>query len=107
MPEVETGTNPIDRTVAHLLFHRPSELSGKHPDTPESPVSTKLPLDHKLTGTTKLPVGSLPDRMQAKQNFSQQASKNSCPLVDLQPVNQSKSSIYLDGSENASIIESV
>lgn len=22
----ETGTNPIDRTVAHLLFHRPSEL---------------------------------------------------------------------------------
>ncbi|EPS67716.1 hypothetical protein M569_07059 [Genlisea aurea] len=27
--DVETETNPIDRTVARLLFHRPRELSGK------------------------------------------------------------------------------
>lgn len=25
MPDAETDTNPIDRTVAHLLFHRPPE----------------------------------------------------------------------------------
>ncbi|KAJ6907074.1 protein LNK2-like isoform X2 [Populus alba x Populus x berolinensis] len=47
MPEVETETNPVDRTVAHLLFHRPMDIPGKHPDTPESPFSTKLPCEHK------------------------------------------------------------
>jgi hypothetical protein len=25
--DVETGTNPIDRSIAHLLFHRPSDAS--------------------------------------------------------------------------------
>ncbi|KAL3622608.1 hypothetical protein CASFOL_034019 [Castilleja foliolosa] len=39
MPHVETDTNPIDRTVAHLLFHRPLEFSGKPAETPESPLS--------------------------------------------------------------------
>ncbi|EPS58886.1 hypothetical protein M569_15924, partial [Genlisea aurea] len=29
VPDVETETNPIDRIVAHLLFHRPPDLSGK------------------------------------------------------------------------------
>ncbi|KAH8512688.1 hypothetical protein Peur_056519 [Populus x canadensis] len=47
MPEVETETNPVDRTVAHLLFHRPMDIPGKHPETPESPFSTKLPCEHK------------------------------------------------------------
>ncbi|XP_042395872.1 protein LNK2-like isoform X1 [Zingiber officinale] len=37
---VETGTNPIDRTVAHLLFHRPSELSTRavKEEIPQSPA---------------------------------------------------------------------
>lgn len=39
MPDVETDTNPIDRMVAHLLFHRPLEFSGKPSDAPSSPVS--------------------------------------------------------------------
>ena len=47
MPEEETDTNPIDRTVAHLLFHRPVDFAGKHP---ESPVSTKIPCEHKTVG---------------------------------------------------------
>nr|XP_025639556.1 protein LNK1-like [Arachis hypogaea] len=25
--DVETNTNPIDRSIAHLLFHRPSDAS--------------------------------------------------------------------------------
>ncbi|KDO41931.1 hypothetical protein CISIN_1g0050322mg, partial [Citrus sinensis] len=28
MPDAETETNPIDRAVAHLLFHRPLDLPG-------------------------------------------------------------------------------
>nr|TKS08896.1 uncharacterized protein D5086_0000101950 [Populus alba] len=59
MPEVETETNPVDRTVAHLLFHRPMDIPGKHPDTPESPFSTKLPCEHKTMGLAKLSTGSL------------------------------------------------
>lgn len=37
---VETGTNPIDRTVAHLLFHRPSELLTRavKEEIPQSPA---------------------------------------------------------------------
>lgn len=41
MPEAETDTNQIDRTVAHLLFHRPTESSGNL-EIAESPSSTKL-----------------------------------------------------------------
>lgn len=41
MPEAETDTNQIDRTVAHLLFHRPIESSGNL-EIAESPSSTKL-----------------------------------------------------------------
>lgn len=26
--DMETGTNPIDRSIAHLLFHRPSDASA-------------------------------------------------------------------------------
>ncbi|XP_063941088.1 protein LNK2 isoform X1 [Daucus carota subsp. sativus] len=40
-PEGETDTNPIDRTVAHLLFHRPIELS-ENLETAESPRSAKM-----------------------------------------------------------------
>ncbi|THG00871.1 hypothetical protein TEA_011181 [Camellia sinensis var. sinensis] len=62
MPDMETETNPIDRTVAHLLFHRPAELSGKHPETPESPVvSTKLPSERNTRGLLSLPRGFFPD----------------------------------------------
>jgi len=25
--DIETDTNPIDRSIAHLLFHRPSDSS--------------------------------------------------------------------------------
>ncbi|KAI6675964.1 hypothetical protein NL676_036760 [Syzygium grande] len=42
---VETDTNPIDRAVAHLLFHLP--FSTKLPGTPGSSISLKLPHKHK------------------------------------------------------------
>ncbi|KAJ6853076.1 uncharacterized protein M6B38_250920 [Iris pallida] len=48
LTDAETYTNPIDRTVAHLLFHRPSEQSIKpaNNETPQSPISNyKLPLN--------------------------------------------------------------
>ncbi|KAI4382959.1 hypothetical protein MLD38_008847 [Melastoma candidum] len=45
--DAETDTNPIDRAVAHLLFHRPMELSIKHPETPESSMSAKLNMERQ------------------------------------------------------------
>ncbi|XP_047338605.1 protein LNK2 [Impatiens glandulifera] len=49
--ETETETNPIDRAVAQLLFHKPlesaSSSSGKHPHSPESPGSAILPHEKK------------------------------------------------------------
>ncbi|KAI4384632.1 hypothetical protein MLD38_002754 [Melastoma candidum] len=49
--DAETDTNPTDRAVAHLLFHRPMELSVKHPETPESSMSAKLNMDrHAQSG---------------------------------------------------------
>lgn len=29
--DMETDTNPIDRSIAHLLFHRPSDSSIEPP----------------------------------------------------------------------------
>ncbi|TYJ36346.1 hypothetical protein E1A91_A05G301200v1 [Gossypium mustelinum] len=102
MSEAETETNPIDRAVAHLLFHRPLELSGKHTETPESPASVKFPFEHKPAGLMSLPMGCVSDKSQVKQNLSHQMSKVPSPLVDSQPVEQFKSSPCIDTSENAS-----
>lgn len=102
MSEAETETNPIDRAVAHLLFHRPLELSGKHTETPESPASVKFPFEHKPAGLMSLPMGCVSDKSQVKQNLSHQVSKVPSPLVNSQPVEQFKSSPCIDTSENAS-----
>ncbi|XP_059430332.1 protein LNK2 [Corylus avellana] len=102
MPEIETETNPIDRTVAHLLFHRPLESPGKHPDTPESPISAKLPCERKAAGLANLPMGYLLESSKSKHNFPHQGSKNSCPLAESQHADQFKSSPCIDTSENAS-----
>lgn len=67
IPDMETQTNRIDRAVAHLLFHRP-ELSGKHPQTPESPSSTKLPCEISTSGLLSSPREFLPYNRRGKQN---------------------------------------
>lgn len=100
MPDAETETNPIDRTVAHLLFHRPLELSGKHPETPESPASSKFPFDRGTISFLNLPTASLPETSNVMQNFPYQGSKDSCPIPETQHVDQFKTT--LDTSENAS-----
>lgn len=102
IPEMETETNPIDRTVAHLLFHRTLEMPGQYPDTPESPVSAKLPCEHKAGGLVNMPMGCLPE---SKQNFPHQGSKTSHPLAESQQGDQFKSSPCVDTSENASTNE--
>ncbi|WCJ39043.1 hypothetical protein M5689_020065 [Euphorbia peplus] len=92
MSEAETETNPIDRTVAHLLFYR--DMSGKHPDTPESPASRKLPSEQRALGTTTSSIG-LPEAGKSIQSYSG-------PSGDSQSTSQYKSSVRIDTSENRS-----
>ncbi|CAN8254576.1 unnamed protein product [Cochlearia groenlandica] len=48
IPDTETVTNPADRTVAHLLFHRPFDiLAAKHMEEPESPSSSRMGTEEK------------------------------------------------------------
>ncbi|XP_022764807.1 protein LNK2-like [Durio zibethinus] len=102
MSDAETETNPIDRTIAHLLFHRPLELSVKHPETPESPASTKFACEHKSAGLMSLPMGCLSDNSQVKQNLTHQVSKVPSSLMDPQHVEQFKNSPCIDASVNES-----
>ncbi|KAL5570422.1 hypothetical protein UlMin_026997 [Ulmus minor] len=100
LPDAETETNPIDRTVAHLLFHRPLELSGKQPEASESPVSpTKLPSERKHAAVVNLPTCCLTETSKDKQSFAQQESKDYSPLAE---PDQYRKSTCLDTSESAS-----
>jgi hypothetical protein len=47
--DVETGTNPIDRSIAHLLFHRPSDASVMPANNAFSPKSHALVSFHTLS----------------------------------------------------------
>ncbi|KAA8519141.1 hypothetical protein F0562_013385 [Nyssa sinensis] len=94
LPDVETETNPIDRTIAHLLFHRPLDLPGKHPENPESPVCTK-----SISGLTSLPKGYLPESSKHEPNLSHEGSKISCLFVD---GDHSKNSPCIESSEHES-----
>ncbi|XP_020533899.1 protein LNK2 isoform X2 [Jatropha curcas] len=86
IPEAETETNPLDRTVAHLLFQRPLELSGKHPDTPDSPASSMLPSEQKALGIAKPSMGCLPEIVKSRKIYPHQC----------------KSSVCIDNTDNAS-----
>ncbi|XP_010273217.1 PREDICTED: protein LNK2 [Nelumbo nucifera] len=82
--DAETETNPIDRTVAHLLFHRPLEIPAKHAQDGEvlkSPVSTKLPSGPKIDDLVNLPVGSLSESSTEKLSISHQGPNSSCALA--------------------------
>ena len=99
MPDVETETNPIDRTVAHLLFHRPMELTQNYSDKLESPISTKC--ESKAANPLNFPVSCLPDEdSKNNQQLSHLGFKN--PWVDAQSMDQIKNNPCIDMSENAS-----
>lgn len=99
MPHVETDTNPIDRTVAHLLFHNSLEFSGKPAEMPESPLSASLPFKCKGDSLKNLAKDSFDDSSENTYMTSSQGSKTHGLFSQ---GNQSKNSSCLDTSENAS-----
>ena len=96
LPDGETETNPIDRIVAHLLFHRPPELPGKHSEASESPCSTKMQNENRTAY-----LANVPETFTNKQSLVHQESKVYLPLIEPE---QYKDSPCVDNSENASSI---
>ncbi|KAJ8900298.1 hypothetical protein K2173_024938 [Erythroxylum novogranatense] len=88
IPEEETKTNPSDRTVARLLFHRPFEFSRKHSGRSESSVSTELS-KYKSEGIAKPSASCLQDTIKLKQNLDG-GSENSFFLSDPRSIIQCK-----------------
>ncbi|XP_042009987.1 protein LNK2-like isoform X2 [Salvia splendens] len=74
--DAETDTNPIDRVVAHLLFHRPLDFSGKPSDAPDSPLSPNLPFEKKANPTVSLTKGRFAESFGNTQIISPQGSKS-------------------------------
>ncbi|CAK8564607.1 unnamed protein product [Lathyrus sativus] len=102
MPDVETETNSIDRTVARLLFHRPLELTGNYSDKLESPISTKVQCENKAADQVDFSMRCLQEEdLRCNQHFSPLGLENHRPSFAVQPVNQVKSSLGIT-SENAS-----
>ncbi|KAK8469248.1 hypothetical protein PHAVU_005G029800 [Phaseolus vulgaris] len=101
MPDVETETNPIDRTVAHLLFHSPMVLTQNSSDKLESTVSTKVQCESKAANLVNFPMSCLPDEdSKNNQQLSHLGLKNS--WFDAQSMDQIRNSPCIDTSENAS-----
>ncbi|KAL2326388.1 hypothetical protein Fmac_025446 [Flemingia macrophylla] len=101
--EIETKTNPIDRTVAHLLFHRTLELTENYPDKLESPISAKMQFESKSTNLENFSMGCMPDEdLNSNQQFSHQGLKNYCCAFDAQSKDQFKNNHCIDTSDNAS-----
>lgn len=83
--EVETQTNPIDRTVAHLLFHQPLEqptVSAKDVENSGSPGFTKLG-----SGIQSFSAGCLPE-----SSVDNKISSPPCVESDTQGVYECQSS---------------
>ncbi|RYR32404.1 hypothetical protein Ahy_A10g046978 isoform A [Arachis hypogaea] len=103
VPDVETQTNPIDRTVAHLLFHSPPDLAANYSDKLDSPMSSKVHFESKAANMVNFPVTSLPDEdLKSNQQMPHPEFKNSWSLFEAQSMDQIKNSPCLDTSENAS-----
>ncbi|XP_052193067.1 protein LNK2-like isoform X2 [Diospyros lotus] len=105
MADGETKTNSIDRTVAHLLFHRPLEFSGNYPETLESPASVNLQYKRNTTGLLSSPRGLFPDNYECKQEQDDLFCDGSKDPQLFAEGSQSKNSPCIENSEITSTNE--
>ncbi|XP_058721757.1 protein LNK2-like isoform X1 [Vicia villosa] len=100
MPDVETETNSIDRTVARLLFHRPVELTGNYSDKLESPISTKVQCESKAADQVDFSMRCLQEEnLRCNQHFSPLGLENPRPSFVVQPLNQVKNSLSITSED--------
>ncbi|XP_073038614.1 protein LNK2-like isoform X1 [Primulina eburnea] len=99
IPDVERNTNPIDRIVAHFLFHTPMESSGEFLETPSTPVSATPFYERKPESLKSLANGYVSQRFESPQVMFPHAPKIPCTNVEK---GQFKNVPCLDAVENAS-----
>ncbi|XP_058107032.1 protein LNK2 isoform X2 [Magnolia sinica] len=93
LPDVETDTNRIDRTVAHLLFHRPSEpgarpVKDEIPESPNSSNPESFPVQPKAEDWAKLPAVCVSDSLTDKQSHSYYESQTPTPHIPADAQNE-------------------
>lgn len=102
LPYVETETNPIDRIVAHLLFHNPSELPSKLAEFPKSSMFSMLNCERKAIGSPGFPSRFVQQNSETNSTTALQGPKASTSQNE---VDIMKSSPCIETSENASTNE--
>lgn len=98
-PHVEAQTNPIDRTVAHLLFHNPSEFPSKLAEFPKSSMFSMLNWERKAIGSPSFPDRFLQQNSETNSTTAHQGPKASTSHNE---VDIMESSPCIESSENAS-----
>ncbi|PHT60258.1 hypothetical protein CQW23_02621 [Capsicum baccatum] len=98
-PYVETETNPIDRTVAHLLFHNPSELPSTLAEFPKLSMFSMLNCEGKAIGSPSFPDRFLQENSETNSTTAHQGPNASASDNE---VDIMKSSPCIECFENAS-----
>jgi len=80
--------------VAHLLFHRPLELTENYSDKLESPISAKIQFESDKANLENFPMECLPDEdLKGNKQFCDQG-------LEHLPEDPFKNSHCIDTSEN-------
>ncbi|KAF9596869.1 hypothetical protein IFM89_013917 [Coptis chinensis] len=104
IPEVERDTNPMDRTVAHLLFHQPLEPSTglvKDGEITGSHGFTKLICKPEREGINHISAGCISECSIEKQSLPQP----SCMVSERMNVDQFQSNCYTNTLQNIANVE--
>ncbi|KAJ4970340.1 hypothetical protein NE237_003439 [Protea cynaroides] len=97
--DAETETNPIDRTVAHLLFYRPPESSARplqDGDMPRTLIPNQLASEPKIEGLLNLPMECLSESSTEKQSVFHPGTKAPCTFSEPHHDDQFRSSPYIN-----------
>uniref|UniRef100_A0A7N0UCG2 Protein LNK2 n=1 Tax=Kalanchoe fedtschenkoi TaxID=63787 RepID=A0A7N0UCG2_KALFE len=102
MVDPERETNPIDRIVAHLLFHRPFDLIAKHSEIPKLSICNQPLPESKTDSLVGIGTECSKDSTGPKQSSPHKESESSFPGTEPQLGTELLDSSHMDVSKNAS-----
>eukprot|EP00262_Sarcandra_glabra_P011111 TRINITY_DN26829_c0_g1_i1.p1 TRINITY_DN26829_c0_g1~~TRINITY_DN26829_c0_g1_i1.p1 ORF type:complete len:775 (+),score=157.46 TRINITY_DN26829_c0_g1_i1:180-2504(+) len=111
LPDAETDTNPIDRTMAHFLFHRPSGPPARtvKEGILGSPISNNpknLSAQPKTEDCVNLPLGCLAESSSERQSGSYYESQTAPTGTSVDPQHRNHSeSMSTDEGEDVGAME--
>lgn len=106
MVDAETDTNPIDRTVAHLLFHRPFDVTAKQSEARNLPVSIQALPGANAVSLVDLPTEYSKDNAELKHIvLPHKESESPFPATEPQLGSELHGSSCMDVSDKTSTHE--